>query len=929
MARGDRSNGPGSQHPAQQTTARGARQQQQLGQGAAQGDTGKRDKKTEQREAKREHNSKGMSARASQQRAKGAKASQRDRTALPTLNEAQTEAVKALLAQIPTLAANLRGMVGKPREEIVAQLAGVTAAEEAVAQVFAARLGEARGPVAPDAIEIAQAVGSLDQRHAVGREARRSMNRLRSTGAKPQLTIPLPAPQTVSLAGTPSVASGARTIHIHPHGYAHTHDHEHDGEENEDEDEDHDHDVDDEADEDGGLDDEMLQEDIADDAGPEIIFARDARQHRLIEAYASRTRESGGLSLAMAWQEGADPDLVRGYILDLDFWQNGVQSCVITRAMTTGAFQRDVVEKMRTEDKIAPVKVNWAQARRFILDALDVNAWRKTEPAVEFTRRRSLFEARLLEEPADDERRAAIADERERLQREGDRIFVTPNLEADEMLANWLGAWSFGDYGLAYDLLAADNPMRRKETRADYIAVRRQWADEAKPASLRLTLIREQERRASALWTPTAAGGPNLSGRKEMEAFWSLIVNDSPIGGQLDELPMGTLISKETSRHWYWTAYTMQRDRATADWLIVSQRDEGAASQGLTVEELQKRITEARETAEKLASATPEANPANNRTMVEAVRNVTGALTTALHYEDALIARLPLDEAAYKAAVQDARTLNSHERAAALLERMQGRFADDAQTRFELGIEQYLTAEQYSQQGQPEAHNAWLNRAIATMTQVATDDPTAQHLQGLAELLSHQGHFSQAETRLREAIAVDPNNATLYIDLAEALMGRAGSENLDEALPLSDDERKDVARQALNALRDASKIDKNIPRLFTRMGAIYQALDQYDDAIISYEEAIRRDPADDAAHYMLGSLYLSRGKPQEAAPLLEKAVQLQSSAIPYRLNLAACYANLGRTQEASRQLDEIDRMQPGLPQVAELRAALAQQKKKK
>src|SRR5262249_24092855 len=128
----------------------------------------------------------------------------------------------------------------------------------------------------------------------------------------------------------------------------------------------------------------------------------------------------------------------------------------------------------------------------------------------------------------------------------------------------------------------------------------------------------------------------------------------------------------------------------------------------------------------------------------EALRAITGTLTAALHYSDALLIRLPLDEQLYRDVINDARSIGNHERVAALLEKMQGRFADDVQIRFELGVEQYLVAEQYGQQGQTTARAAWLGRAIVTLTAVVEAEPTAEHLQGLGEILAQQGHYRQA-----------------------------------------------------------------------------------------------------------------------------------------------------------------------------------------
>jgi tetratricopeptide (TPR) repeat protein len=467
--------------------------------------------------------------------------------------------------------------------------------------------------------------------------------------------------------------------------------------------------------------------------------------------------------------------------------------------------------------------------------------------------------------------------------------------------------------------------MRRTQTRNEFIALRRQWAGEAKPGALRLTLIREQQKRASALWVPGGGGGLVGGSGRDFEAFWSLVLDESPLGGQLDELPMGTLVSMETGRHWFWTGYSMTQDRSANLWLISRLRDEGAASQALTIEELQARIKEARETAEKAAQAAP-ADP-RSQEAVETVRTVTGALTTALHYYDALIVRLPLDENVYHEAVDLARTLSNHERAAALLEKTLARFPNKESLHFEVGVEQYLVAEQYAAQGQPEAATSWLDRAIATMRQVVEKERTAEHLQGLGELLARRGRLGEAEEVVREGMRLEPERASLHADLASILMARLSGENIQEPETLTDEQRNALTREALAELREAARLDRTLPRVFTRMGAIYEVLNQPDDARLAFEEALRNDPGDADAHYALGSLLLRRQDAAGALPHLERAVELEPLSVPYRLALAAGYVTQERRREATRELDLIDRLQPGLPQVGELRTILNRQKK--
>ncbi len=70
------------------------------------------------------------------------------------------------------------------------------------------------------------------------------------------------------------------------------------------------------------------------------------------------------------------------------------------------------------------------------------------------------------------------------------------------------------------------------------------------------------------------------------------------------------------------------------------------------------------------------------------------------------------------------------------------------------GDDGHGVAEQYASQGEEEVAMAWLDRAIATMTTVAEQERTAEHLQGLAELLARRGLAQEAELYLREALHV-------------------------------------------------------------------------------------------------------------------------------------------------------------------------------
>ena len=660
--------------------------------------------------------------------------------------------------------------------------------------------------------------------------------------------------------------------------------------------------------------------------------AEAAQRPRLVEALATRTRAEGELTLATAWQEGDDPAIIRGCILLLDYWRDGLKGFTLTAPMTIRRFHTEVVDGLRsqTDSQLAPV--SWAFARRLVHEALDINTWRGTQPDSDYRANERWIAARLLDAPDDEEARAAVAEEDARFAREGDRPLVAADIEPDEIILDWLGMWSFGDFGGAYDLLAPDHTIRRETTREDYIATRRAWFDAAQPASLRITLVREQEQRASALWVPGAAGLA-LSGRtRDYEAFWSLTMKDSPLAGTLSELPMATIVSNETGRHWFWTGYSLAKDIATGVWLMSRSRDEGAASQALTIDELHKRIADAHAAGRAVLESGETQLTAD--AAQEALRSLTGALTLSMHYRDALSVRLPLDESIYRESLDDARTIRADERAAAILERIESRFPGRARTYFELGGEYYLVSTQIGQQGDIAAQRIWQERAVSALQRAIDLEPTAEHLQGLGELLVESGHYSRAIATLRETLVLDPARASAHSDLADALMAAATGEDLDPADEL--DETSDEAeeqrlrlagREALAELRAAQQLDPNVPHLLARMGSIYQVLGQPEDALVAFQEAIRHDPQDAQAHYTLGSLYMERNDPQKAVIQLERAAELAPLQLAARIALAACYAVMRRWKDAERELDFVDRVQPGMPQVADLRAQIAKLQK--
>ncbi|HEU5370580.1 MAG TPA: hypothetical protein VFU69_19055, partial [Ktedonobacterales bacterium] len=434
---------------------------------------------------------------------------------------------------------------------------------------------------------------------------------------------------------------------------------------------------------------------------PASEAAAPQRQRPFYTGYVSQTREQGEMQLALAWYENQAAGDVRGMVFLLEFWRDGVKDFFMTDVTTTKRFQQDYSKNTRAGEQVDILPISLAEARSLVQEALEINTWRKTPLPDAYKRHYATIRDLLLNASISEEEEQAIA-------RQGDRPWIARNLEAEELATNALGAWAFGDYGLFYDLLADEHASRRAQTRDEFIQLRRQWVSEADPASLRVLLLREQTagQAQSSLWVPT---GIHAGGRKDVEVFWSLLLKDSPIGGQVEELPMATVINRETGRHWYWTAYTLVQQDGV--WRISRQRDEGLLAQGIPIPELQQRVKDLSEEANRIAQS----QPTTEEEAEEATRSLFGTVATALHLNDALMARLPLDRAPYDQAALDARSIGQYERAAAYYEKMLDRFGDRARLLTQLGIMQYLAGERELQGNNQAGAQRWWDSASTSL----------------------------------------------------------------------------------------------------------------------------------------------------------------------------------------------------------------------
>ena len=619
---------------------------------------------------------------------------------------------------------------------------------------------------------------------------------------------------------------------------------------------------------------------------------------RFWKGWVTQTRDEGEIRLVLCWEQGFDYAEARAFAFYLDFWRDGVKECVVN--LDSKRHIDESLARLRTSlGDMSIVECTPVEGKRLLEEALSVNEWRKTPPAQGYRNNAALIKQFLLEPENEGAAPTPL------------KSFIYPELEPQEVVINFIGAWSLGDYGLAYDLLAQDSTYRERLERDEWIERRRAWADESHPARLELGFAREREQSQSSLWLPSTSGGRSLA-RKEVELGWSLELVETPLSGTLKEMPMGTAVNKDTTRHWFWTSYTLTRERD--GWRIQSINDDGRRVQGLPVAELQRLIKEHEDSVDTIM------NRRDNRDMQDVLNEVARNLTVILHYYDALLVLLPFDYQVHEDAYQNSRITANPERTQVYLERILQRFS---QNRVET-----------------------LRRLASTLTTVAykygREEETPE------ELRTRQRHLLQrAETTLQEALEAD-NNATNHILMAELLLSQNRNDEAEvhlqqarAASPDTDEEahleaalgtiamRRELINEAIPHYQRVSEINPDYPSIWFNLGFAHRQLGNFEQADIYYQRAIEKAPTDLRPYVERIAIAMNQGDKQQAHAIAEQGVAVNPDSAELHALLASVLQEIGDRRAAQQQLAEAEAIDPNQPIVQTVRQQLQQATKKR
>lgn len=153
-----------------------------------------------------------------------------------------------------------------------------------------------------------------------------------------------------------------------------------------------------------------------------------------------------------------------------------------------------------------------------------------------------------------------------------------------------------------------------------------------------------------------------------------------------------------------------------------------------------------------------------------------------------------------------------------------------------------------------------------------------------AQELLRQGRFDEAKTRIQEELQQDPSNTQGY-----ALLGLVytAEKNYPEALA---------------AFQQGLKLNPRSTGIRNDLGNLYVAQGNLDLAEKEFREVVRLSPADDDGNYNVSLVLLTKKRPAEAIPYLQR---IHPQTIASRITLSRAYLEAGRIAEGLKTAQEL------------------------
>src|SRR6266487_3997351 len=612
---------------------------------------------------------------------------------------------------------------------------------------------------------------------------------------------------------------------------------------------------------------------------------------RFWKGMVTDSRDVGEVQLALGFEQEDNPSQVRVFVFLLEFFHDGIKD-FFSRTGNKRTADNFFAEMETHLTDVETKDCSLAQARRLILEALDVNKRNGTQPHKEFRLNSSLVNQLILEAPGLEE--ADLEEEVEPEEEDEDTIDLH-GLSPSGVVLNFVEFWVNGDFELAYELLSANSTLRENLSKDDWIERREAWLEEVDPGELKPDFIHEREPEESKIWLPGLVSARRSATRKEFEVGWSIELEETPLTYTLPEVPQPIAIYEETQRHWFWTSYTLVQEEN--EWRIQSMTDEAAIALTLPIEELQKRIEKHDKFLNEYTAKHKPKNLNSEKTQ-QYLDAVVWRIMQTVYYTEALIKKLPLDYALYSDVLTRLQAVLQYEHSLIYLEPLARQFPDGPRLRELAAFQRQLS-------------NKFFDEA---------DDERGEHFQQLAEEAlrkslslenSFEAHISLAEILIDEKEQLD--EAEDHLLQAKAMVtDPADDAHIEMHLGEIAFEQKQY-EDALKHYQHVADYHSNSAGSWASLAMVYRMLEQYDEAEANYKRAIELEPDNEDYYYTLSEMFAANKQPEKAIEVLEEGLINNPDSAIMHLFLALRYIDSGDYRQAEIFIEKAERLDPDVP----------------
>ena len=620
---------------------------------------------------------------------------------------------------------------------------------------------------------------------------------------------------------------------------------------------------------------------------------------RFWKGVVTKSRDVGEVSLILLFEQGEDYREVRLMGFLLDFWTEGVKDYF------TSVDSKRNIERFVTnmQSQTPTTDCSLAKGRSLIREALAIHKKFGTQPYKDFRTNQSLINKLILEAPELDN------EPEPELEEDSDSALLDPAIEPKVIVTGFIEAEVNHHYKLAYAYLAKNSDLREGLPAEEWIARREQWAEEVQPGNILPGPVEELEAKKSKLWLPNPLNRGNTAERKEISVNWSMHMDIATTDIVLPEWPKATTFYKENKRYWFWATFTLVKEEE--GWRIQSMFDEGTNAQTLSISELESRIKAEEKSLQAITKHHAPTDSDASKYLIE----LMGHSTKATHYYDALISKLPLDEASYLSAASLSLTFGEHERVLSYLERMLELFPKrKATTLREIAAIQLEMSDAYYK--------------LEDETEELEEDEDDNVVD--SELSQGDHFFRLAKASLEESLALD-NDVTTHITLANMIIDHGGEdEELDEAedhllqaqtltnepgalaeieFSLGEIELdREQYEHALRHFQQTLEFDPTYPNVWYTIGKAYQGLGNEEEALAAFNKGIEIDPTNESNYSAIATFYIQKGRVAESRAALERGLQAIPDSASLLVMLSTTYftENPAQAEELLQKAESLD-----------------------